>query len=63
MQTKPPSQVITFIEPKTLYENMYSGIQEWERATINNTFAFFHSQLTSKDDAGKYAAVLPMTSM
>lgn len=29
VQTKHPSQVITFIEPKTLYENMYSGIQEW----------------------------------
>ncbi len=61
-QTKTTSQVITFTEPQTLYENMYSPIQTWGRAAVNNTFAFFNSQGTSKDDAGKKAAELPRTS-
>lgn len=53
VQTKPPSQVITFIEPQTLYENMYSGIQAWERAAINNTFCLFQFAAHIKRRRGK----------
>ena len=40
-QTKPQSRAIAFIEPQTLYENMYSAIQARERAAVNNTFCLF----------------------
>lgn len=62
-ETKPRSQAITFIEPRTVYENMYSCIQARERAGVNNTFAFSNSQRTWKDDAAeKNPAQLPRTS-
>lgn len=52
-ETKPRSQAITFIEPRTVYENMYSCVQARERAGVNNTFAFLNSQHTWKDDAAE----------
>lgn len=49
-EQKPPSQVITFIEPQTVYENMYPTIQAWERAAVNNTSAFFSISATHQKD-------------
>lgn len=37
-RTKRRSQVIALIEPATLYENMYSGIQAQERAVVFNAW-------------------------
>lgn len=62
-EQKPLSQVITFIEPQTVYENMYPTIQAWERAAVNNTSAFFSISAThQKMGARQNTGASPRTS-
>lgn len=61
-QTKPQSRAIAFIEPQTLYENMYSAIQARERAAVNNTFCLFQFTAHIKRGHWKKCNELPRTS-